>query len=849
MTKSYFKFSEHYIEAYTKKLGGFVMKYLHNGLKLLICIVIVFGSIGLSTNAKVTAESPLSATLPAPINQVFPDAALAQVIATKLGKTVTDTVTVADLNTITSISSAEGSSKGITSLDGMQNLHNLQDLRLSSNNISDLTPIAGLTNITALFVVGNHISDITPIAGLTNLASGRFDSQTITVPQASNNGSFVLNLTGVLKNMSGGIPTTIFNISNSGSYSSPNVTWNGLTTQTSLSFRFQQDVVVNGNAIGIFHGTVTQPTQNIIYDPIGPINTVFPDEMLAQVIATKLGKNVTDVVNQADLNTIVSLSTAETLNKGITSLVGMEHLKYITSLDLINNNISDVTPLSGLTQLGALSLVGNHISDISPLANLTNLNTFRFDSQTLTMPAVNTTDPLSITEMTITGISGNQLAPYTISNGGTYSAPTITWTGLTNQLKVTYSFFETVTLGNGTGNYHGTVTVPLIPDTTPPVISADSNFTYEQHEAVTASQFLLDIHATTDDGSVITSDFETAVDLDVVGDYTVTLNSTDSMGNVAPPQTVTVHVVDTAPPVITADSAYTYESGSMLNEAIFLQDIHAKTDDGSAITSDFADVVHSDVIGDYTVTLTSTDQYGNFAAPVTVTVHIVDTTAPVITASPTVTYDIDQTVSEADFLDSIVAKTDDGSTITSDFETAVNFAVPGEYTVTLQSIDSSGNVAKPVRVTVKIVSSAVPVISANSDVTYKQYATVSATQFLRDDKASASNDGIVSSDFASVVNLGVAGDYVVTLNAVNSDGVAAVPVKVTVHVIASKPDDPTKPVEPTNPDKTKPTKSQIDSGKTQNVQRLPETGDSSLPLAGFGWIVLIAGALLLKKRS
>ncbi|EUJ22474.1 cell wall surface anchor (LPXTG motif) family protein [Listeria grandensis FSL F6-0971] len=723
------------------------MKYLHNGLKLLICIVIVFGSIGLSTNAKVTAESPLSATLPAPINQIFPDAALAQVIATKLGKTITDTVTVADLNTITSISSAEGSSKGITSLDGMQNVHNLQDLRLSSNNISDITPLAGLTN----------------------LAIGRFDSQTITVPQASNNGSFVLNLTGVLKNMSGGIPTTIFNISNSGTYSSPNVTWNGLTTQTSLSFRFQQDVVVNGNAIGIFHGTVTQPTQNIIYDPIGPINTVFPDEMLAQVIATKLGKNVTDVVNQADLNTIVSLSTAETLNKGITSLVGMEHLKYITSLDLINNNISDVTPLSGLTQLGALSLVGNHISDISPLANLTNLNTFRFDSQTLTMPAVNTTDPLSITEMTITGISGNQLAPYTISNGGTYSAPTITWTGLTNQLKVTYSFFEAVTLGNGTGNYHGTVTVPLVPDTTPPVITADSNFTYEQHEAVTASQFLLDIHATTDDGSVITSDFATAVDLDVVGDYTVTL--------------------------------------------------------------------------------TSTDQYGNVAAPVTVTVHIVDTTAPVITASPTVTYDIDQTVSEADFLDSIVAKTDDGSTITSDFETAVIFAVPGEYTVTLQSTDSSGNVAKPVRVTVKIVSSAVPVISADSDVTYKQYATVSATQFLRDDKASASNDGIVSSDFASVVNLGVAGDYVVTLNAVNSDGVAAVPVKVTVHVIASKPDDPTKPVEPTNPDKTKPTKSQIDSGKMQNVPRLPETGDSSLPLAGFGWIVLIAGALLLKKRS
>ncbi|EUJ31887.1 LapB repeat-containing protein [Listeria cornellensis] len=825
------------------------MKHLKNGLKLLICIVIVFGSIGLSTSTEVTAESPLSATLPAPINQVFPDAALAQVIATKLGKTVTDTVTVADLNTITSISDAEGSGKGITSLDGMQNLNNIQGLRLNSNNISDLTPIAGLTNITSLYISANHISDITPLAGLTKLVAGRFDSQTITLPQVSNNGSLVLNLTGVLKNMSGDIPTTINTISNSGSYSIPNVTWNGLTSQTSLSFRFIQDVVVNGAVIGTFHGTVTQPTQNVALNPIGPINTIFPDENLAQIIATKLGKNVTDIVNQADLNTIVSLGDSETLNRGITSLVGMEHLKYITSLNLINNNISDVTPLSGLTQLGILRLIGNHINDISPLANLTNLSSFRFDSQTFTSPAVNTTDPLSIVEMSITSIDGSQLPPDTISNGGTFIAPMITWTGLTNQLSVQYTFAKTIVLGGYAGSFQGTVTIPLIPDTTPPVITADSSFTYEQHDTATASQFLLDVNAITDDGSVITSDFATAVNLDVVGDYTVTLNSTDNMGNVATPETVTVHVVDTVPPVITADSAYTYESGSVLNEAIFLQDIHAKTDDGSAITSDFVDVVDSAVVGDYTVTLTATDQYGNVANPVRVVVHIVDTTPPVITASPIVTYEIDQAVSESDFLDSIAAKTDDGSAITSDFESAVNFAIPGEYTVTLQSTDNFGNVAEPVRVTVKIVSSTVPVISADSDVTYQQYATVSAAQFLRDDKASASNDGVVSSDFASAVNLEIAGDYIVTLNAVNSDGNVAVPVKVTVHVLAPKPDDPTNPINPVNPTKPVPNKSQVDSNKSEDVQRLPKTGDSSLPLAAFGWIIFVSGVLLLKKRK
>ncbi|TLG77275.1 LapB repeat-containing protein [Culicoidibacter larvae] len=74
----------------------------------------------------------------------------------------------------------------------------------------------------------------------------------------------------------------------------------------------------------------------------------------------------------------------------------------------------------------------------------------------------------------------------------------------------------------------------------------------------------------------------------------------------------------------------------------------------------------------------------------------------VITADPQITYDADSSVSEAQFLSDIHALTNDGSPITSDFLSQVNFAVPGSYTVTLNAENTLGVKAEPVQVTVII---------------------------------------------------------------------------------------------------------------------------------------------------
>ncbi|MBA5844766.1 LapB repeat-containing protein, partial [Escherichia coli] len=77
-------------------------------------------------------------------------------------------------------------------------------------------------------------------------------------------------------------------------------------------------------------------------------------------------------------------------------------------------------------------------------------------------------------------------------------------------------------------------------------------------------------------------------------------------------------------------------------------DIHAKTDDGSTVTSDFADKVDFKTPGTYTVTLQSENNSGLKAAPVQVNVTIKEKTA--ITADEKITYKVDTSKTEAAFL-------------------------------------------------------------------------------------------------------------------------------------------------------------------------------------------------------
>ena len=142
-------------------------KTFKKGIVILLAVLMIFGL--LIPGALATPEvgiSPLLASPPDTIENIFPDDALAVAVAQALDVPVTTTVTPAQLNSILALTSAPGT---IQCLDGIQYLLNLDDLRLEGNEISDLSPLAGLTSLTLLHLAGNEISDLTPLAGLTDL--------------------------------------------------------------------------------------------------------------------------------------------------------------------------------------------------------------------------------------------------------------------------------------------------------------------------------------------------------------------------------------------------------------------------------------------------------------------------------------------------------------------------------------------------------------------------------------------------------------------------------------------------------------------------------------------------------
>ncbi|EAC8502150.1 LPXTG cell wall anchor domain-containing protein [Listeria monocytogenes] len=161
---------------------------------------------------------------------------------------------------------------------------------------------------------------------------------------------------------------------------------------------------------------------------------------------------------------------------------------------------------------------------------------------------------------------------------------------------------------------------------------------YVQGEAVTPEQFLKDIKADAN-GATITSDFAEKVDFSKPGTYTVTLNAENTAGLKGDPVQVTVTIIEKT--VITAEAEISYDMNATKSEADFLADIKAATNDGTAITTDFATAVDLTKAGEYTVTLNAENDKQK-ATALKVTVKVKDTT-PTPDPDPTPTPDPDPT--------------------------------------------------------------------------------------------------------------------------------------------------------------------------------------------------------------
>jgi hypothetical protein len=178
------------------------------------------------------------------------------------------------------------------------------------------------------------------------------------------------------------------------------------------------------------------------------------------------------------------------------------------------------------------------------------------------------------------------------------------------------------------GNHSdGSFTV-TVQDTTAPAISVPADITAEATgPGGTVVAFTT---SATDavDGTDATSADHPSGSLFALGTTTVKVTSTDAAGNTST-RTFHVTVQDTTAPVIADHADVTAEATSAAGAVVTYSaspTSDAVDGDGLSTGSPASGSLFS--LGDTTVTLTATDAAGNAAAPVTFTVHVVDTTAP-----------------------------------------------------------------------------------------------------------------------------------------------------------------------------------------------------------------------------
>jgi len=320
-----------------------------------------------------------------------------------------------------------------------------------------------------------------------------------------------------------------------------------------------------------------------------------------------------------------------------------------------------------------------------------------------TAPVITAPAAVSLASTNGSPVTGNigqatatDLFTVTITNDASAAFPvgttTVTWTATdANGNSATAAQLVTVTVN--------------IADTTPPVITVPANVTAEATGVQTSVNIGTATATDNIDGAVpVTSNAPASFP---VGTTVITYTASDAAGNTAT-ATQSVTVVDTTAPVILAPAAVTLTSsgGSPVSGNI-----------GQAIAADaFAVTISNDApaafpVGVTTVTWTATDANGNTAtATQAVTVNLVDTTPPVVTAPANVTVEATGPLTTVSLGAATAADNADGNLIPVNDAPVGGFPV-GTTTVTWSATDAAGNTGMAMQ-TVTVVDTTAPVITA-----------------------------------------------------------------------------------------------------------------------------------------
>ena len=280
-----------------------------------------------------------------PIGNVvyIPDTNLLTAIANTLGKPNASTITITEMETLTSLIADDA---GIRDLKGLEKATKLQRIELRRNAITDLTPLAGLIRLNNIKLRGNNITDISPLANLKSLDWLGLEETHIT-DLSSLSGLVRLKGIGIEK-------TSVTDLSPLAKLPS----LEGIRAwETKIS-----DFSVLASARRLKWIECSQNRDLTTLDSLKQLKTLRSLEI----------KNAS-ITNLEALSELTQLETLKLGDNHISDLTPLNNLKNLKVLRLDFNLISDLTPLAELTQLNGLYLAHNIISDVSPLVNLTEL--------------------------------------------------------------------------------------------------------------------------------------------------------------------------------------------------------------------------------------------------------------------------------------------------------------------------------------------------------------------------------------------------------------------------------------------------------------------------------------------
>jgi uncharacterized repeat protein (TIGR01451 family) len=340
---------------------------------------------------------------------------------------------------------------------------------------------------------------------------------------------------------------------------------------------------------------------------------------------------------------------------------------------------------------------------------------------------------------------------------------------------------------NRTAQALRTVTVE---DTTGPTIEilGANPMTVECHTTT-----FTDPGATAHDGCAagnLATTASSTVDVNTVGEYTITYNATDPSGNPADPVARTVNVVDTTGPVITAPGPVTVNTGAgatscdaTISDAALGTGSASDACEGPLATSR-SGVPAGNVfpVGETTLTYSAIDAHNN-TGTATQLVTVIDNTPPTISLTGANPQIVECHTSYPEL--GATANDNCRGTFAATPSGSVNVDVPGDYTITYNANDTADNPAAAVTRTVRVQDTIKPVIIRNGPATvtaecHTSYADAGAS-------ATDSCDTNVPVTTSGSVDINTPGTYMVTYNAIDDSGNAADAVTRTVTVVDTTP--------------------------------------------------------------